>query len=162
MKGRFTGWVILFFVILALVPVFIINSAVTIAKILGIILVVAIVAALWKWRIQTRERSPRNERIKLNTNDKFWLEKNIPFYQKLSKRLPCKSKQQQFYAPSTQSLRNSLVICDAVAGSSFLLPALPPARCLRTHRASSTASSLRANEAQSETDAPSKRALSRT
>ncbi len=86
MKGRFTGWVILFFVILALVPVFIINSAVTIAKILGIILVVAIVAALWKWRIQTRERSPRNERIKLNTNDKFWLEKNIPFYQKLSKQ----------------------------------------------------------------------------
>ena len=55
-----------------------------VAKLLGALLVVAIVAALWYWRIQSRVRSPRNQRVRINTNDKFWLEDKIPFYKKLS------------------------------------------------------------------------------
>jgi MtfA peptidase len=81
--GRFTGWIFLFFMLLFAIVVLIDAKAVTIAKTLGFFLVVAIVGALWYWRIDSRRRSDRNERIRINTNDKFWLERNIPFYAKL-------------------------------------------------------------------------------
>lgn len=82
--GRFFGWIMLFLFLLGAIPILILMESSNAAKLLGILLVVAIVAALWYWRIQTRVRSPRNQRVRINTNDKFWLEENIPFYAKLS------------------------------------------------------------------------------
>lgn len=82
---RFLPWVLLFLVLLAAIPVFLKIEGVGLAKFLGVLVVVSIVAALWFWRVQTRKLSPRNERVKLNVNDKYWMNENIPFYATLSK-----------------------------------------------------------------------------
>jgi len=57
----------------------------TSARIIGVVVVVLIIAALWYWRINTRRKSPRNERIKLTVNDKHWLKEHIAFYRRLNK-----------------------------------------------------------------------------
>ncbi len=56
------------------------------AKVLGIIVILAISAALWIWRIQTIRRMQRKARVMLNLNDRFWLNQHISFYKKLSAR----------------------------------------------------------------------------
>lgn len=85
MKKSLGSWVVLFFFLLAAIPLLIISESNLLAKSLGIILVATIIIALWYWRIQTRVKSPRNQRIKMDTNDLFWLRDSIPFYKKLSK-----------------------------------------------------------------------------
>lgn len=85
-KHSYLLWVLLFFVLLSSIPILLYNSGVASAKIVGFIIVIAIVAALWYWRYEIRKNSPRNERIKLNTNDVYWLDKNIPFFNQLSKQ----------------------------------------------------------------------------
>lgn len=82
--GRFFGWIMLFLFLLGAIPILLLMESNNVAKLLGVLLVVAIVAALWYWRIQSRVRSPRNQRIRINTNDKFWLLDKIPFYKKLT------------------------------------------------------------------------------
>ena len=82
---RFLPWVLLFLILLAAIPLFLKTEGTAFAKLLGILVVVAIVSALWYWRIQTRKISPRNQRVKLNVNDKYWLEDQIPFYSSLNK-----------------------------------------------------------------------------
>jgi Mlc titration factor MtfA (ptsG expression regulator) len=84
--GRFFGWIMLFLFLLGAIPILILMESSNAAKLLGILLVVGIVVALWYWRIQTRVRSPRNQRVRINTNDRFWLNDNIPFYNKLSEK----------------------------------------------------------------------------
>jgi MtfA peptidase len=83
--GRFAFWLVFFFGVLFCIPLFVQLDEVVMAKVLGIILVVGIVVALWYWRIQTRVRAPRKQRIKMNVNDKYWLDKNVSFYATLSK-----------------------------------------------------------------------------
>lgn len=85
-KYSYLLWIVLFLILLASIPILIQNRDVGVAKIIGFFVVVAIMIALWYWRYETRKKSPRNERIKLNTNDVFWLEKNISFFAKLSKK----------------------------------------------------------------------------
>jgi len=82
---KFLPWIALFLILLAGIPLLIQGSGAAAAKILGVFVVVAIVAALWFWRIQTRKLSPRNQRVKININDKYWLQENIPFYASLAK-----------------------------------------------------------------------------
>lgn len=84
-KYSYLLWTLLFLVLLAAIPILLYNKGVGIAKIVGFVVIIAIVSALWYWRYEVRKKSPRNERIKLNTNDIYWLEKNISFYTKLSK-----------------------------------------------------------------------------
>lgn len=79
-------WTLLFLVLLGSIPILLYNNGVGTAKIVGFIALIATVTALWYWRYEIRKKSPRNERIKLNTNDVYWLEKSIPFYAKLSKK----------------------------------------------------------------------------
>lgn len=79
-------WIILFLVLLGSIPILLDNNGVGAAKIVGFTVIVAIVIALWYWRYEVRKKSPRKERIKLNTNDVYWLEKNISFYEKLPKK----------------------------------------------------------------------------
>lgn len=78
-------WVIFFFILLGLIPILLYKENQFVVKIFGVFLVVSIVAALWYWRIQTRRNSPRNQRIKLSINDRFWLNDHIPFYANLKK-----------------------------------------------------------------------------
>lgn len=84
-KYAYLLWTLLFFILLGSIPIFLYNRGVDTARIVGFVTLIAIVLALWYWRFDLRKKSPRNERIKLNTNDKFWLERHIPFYEELSK-----------------------------------------------------------------------------
>lgn len=85
-KYSYLLWILLFLILLASIPVLLKNNGVNTAKIVGFLVVVAIITALWYWRYEIRKKSPRNERIKLNTNDVYWLEKNISFFAKLPKK----------------------------------------------------------------------------
>lgn len=85
-KYAYTLWTLLFLILLGSIPVLLYNRGVDTAKIIGFVVIIAIVVALWYWRYDVRKKSPRNERIKLNTNDVFWLERHIPFFEELSKK----------------------------------------------------------------------------
>lgn len=84
--GKFFWWVVLFLFLLGAIPLLLISDSNAIAKLFGVLVVIAIIAALWYWRIDTRRKSPRNQRIKMTTNDKFWLKDHIPFYARLDNK----------------------------------------------------------------------------
>lgn len=79
-------WTLLFLLLLGSIPIILYNRGVDTARIIGFAVLISIVIALWYWRFEVRKKSPRNERVKLNTNDKFWIERHISFYDKLSKK----------------------------------------------------------------------------
>lgn len=83
---RFLPWIVLFFTALLLIPLLLNYDSKSFAKLLGFFTLVLIIIALWIWRVNTRKISDRNQRVKLNANDLFWMEKNIPFYKKLTKK----------------------------------------------------------------------------
>jgi Mlc titration factor MtfA (ptsG expression regulator) len=86
MKNKsFLPWIILFFVILGSIPIILHYKGYTSARIVGVLVVVSIIAALWFWRINTRRKSPRNERVVLSVNDKHWMKEYISFYKRLKK-----------------------------------------------------------------------------
>ena len=82
---RFAPWIALFMVLLGSIPVILSYKGVTLAKTIGILVVIAIIAALWVWRINTRKRSDRSQRVVLTANDIYWLKEHIPFYNGLNK-----------------------------------------------------------------------------
>ncbi len=82
---RFLPWIAFFFILLMCVPLLMKNGNVASAKLLGFIVVAGITIALWIWRKQTISLNEKKARIALNLNDKFWLERSIPFYRKLNK-----------------------------------------------------------------------------
>lgn len=87
MKSKsFLPWIILFLATLGSIPIILHFKGYTSARIIGVVMVVLIVAVLWFWRINTRNKSPRNERIKLTVNDKYWMKEHIPFYRRLNKQ----------------------------------------------------------------------------
>ncbi len=53
---------------------------------IGILTVVTLSYALWFWKNQTIRKINRKSRIRINLNDKFWLNEHIPFYRNLSKK----------------------------------------------------------------------------
>ncbi len=83
---KFLPWIVIFFILLGSIPVLIIFSFITLAKVIGVATVLITVIALRVWLQRSREINERQERIKLTTNDLFWLNKHIPFYSKLSKK----------------------------------------------------------------------------
>jgi len=68
------------------IPIILHYKGFTSAKIVGVIVVISIIAALWFWRINTRKKSPRNARVSLTVNDKHWMLERISFYKKLNKK----------------------------------------------------------------------------
>lgn len=84
-KYRFSAWLIVFLVLLLFVPLLISANYNFLAKILGIVITVLISIALWNWRMQTARKIIKASRIKLNLNDRFWLDRHIKFYSKLNK-----------------------------------------------------------------------------
>jgi hypothetical protein len=82
---RFIFWIILFFLLLGIIPILIQNDYISIAKLAGILTLITIIVALWYWRIQTRKKSYRNQRIQISINDRYWLSEHIVFYKNLSK-----------------------------------------------------------------------------
>lgn len=81
---RFFWWIVLFFILLVLVPVFATIGQLGLAKIAGIFTVLSLSIALWIWKNQSAKLSGVKNRIRLNLNDRFWLNQNCPFYASLS------------------------------------------------------------------------------
>ncbi|WP_107037497.1 M90 family metallopeptidase [Brumimicrobium mesophilum] len=87
MKNKsFLPWIVLFLVCLSSIPVILHFKGFTSARIIGVIVVISVVAALWFWKINSRKKSPRNNKVSLSVNDKHWMIENISFYKKLSKQ----------------------------------------------------------------------------
>lgn len=82
--SSFGPWILLFFVLLGSIPLILHYKGIALAKIIGVVTVIAVIGALWYWRINTRRKSDRNERVLMTTNDRFWLRDHIPFYNGLS------------------------------------------------------------------------------
>jgi hypothetical protein len=85
-KYRFFFWIVLFSLLLSIIPILFLSGYSLTGKILGIILIVSLSIALWIWRIQTLKQMAYHQRIRLNTNDCFWLKENIPFYRRLNSK----------------------------------------------------------------------------
>lgn len=86
MKNKqFLPWIILFLALLGSIPIILHNKGYTSARIIGVLVVVSAIAALWFWRVNTRKKSPRKERVRLSVNDKHWLKEKISFYKRLKK-----------------------------------------------------------------------------
>lgn len=82
-KGRFSAWLIVFFILLFTIPALLGSELKTAAKLFGGIVILLLSTALWIWRTQTIRRVKRKVRIPINLNDRYWLNENIPFYKKL-------------------------------------------------------------------------------
>lgn len=87
MKNKsFLPWIILFLISLGSIPIILHYKGFTSAKIIGVIVVISIIAALWFWRINTRKKSPRKAKVQLSVNDKHWMKDHISFYKRLNKQ----------------------------------------------------------------------------
>lgn len=83
-KARFAAWLSIFFLLLITVPILIQSDFKVLAKVVGVIVIVTLSIALWYWRTQTIRKMKRLARIRLNLNDRFWLNEHIPFYKLLN------------------------------------------------------------------------------
>jgi len=81
---RFFWWILLFFILLVLIPVFAFIGQLVLAKMVGVFTVLTLSIALWIWKNQSAKLSGVKNRIRLNLNDRFWLNQNCPFYASLS------------------------------------------------------------------------------
>jgi len=84
--GAFFKWIVTFFIVLGSIPILLLLDLVALAKLIGLLTVILTVVALRLWVANSRKKSEREERIRITINDRFWLEKNIPFYKRLSKK----------------------------------------------------------------------------
>jgi Mlc titration factor MtfA (ptsG expression regulator) len=84
-KARFSAWLIVLFITLLCIPLLLNSDHKVLAKIVGVSIVVLFSVALWYWRTQTLRKIKMQARIKLNLNDRFWLNEHIPYYKVLSK-----------------------------------------------------------------------------
>lgn len=85
MPKKFLLWIALFFILLSAIPFLAFHELFTAAKILGITTVVLVSIAIRLWTAASRKQSQHANRVLLNRNDLFWLEKHCPFFVQLSK-----------------------------------------------------------------------------
>ena len=83
-KYRFVFWIALFSILLSIIPILFLNGFALMGKFFGIILIVSLSFALSIWRKQTLKQISYKQRVRLNTNDRFWLKTNVPFYRGLN------------------------------------------------------------------------------
>jgi hypothetical protein len=80
----FLYWLTGIFTLLFFVPIFLFLNQILLAKLVGFTSLVIVSLALLFWKSVSRKRNQVKNRIVLNTNDLFWLQKNISFYNKLT------------------------------------------------------------------------------
>lgn len=83
-KGRFGAWIVIILILLVSISLLISFHFSFIAKLFGLMLIVASSLALFVWIRKLTESKVIKNRVPLNRNDIFWLNANIPFYRKLS------------------------------------------------------------------------------
>ncbi len=81
----FYKWLFTFITLLLSIPILINFNLHFLSVGLGFVLVLFFGLALFFWVKSLNNTRGQLERVKLNTNDVFWLNKNIPFYEGLSK-----------------------------------------------------------------------------
>ena len=79
----FIYWLTVIFTLLFLVPIFLFLNQIVLAKLFGFSSLIIVSLALLFWKSVSRKRNQVTNRIVLNANDRFWLQKNISFYNKL-------------------------------------------------------------------------------
>lgn len=80
----FIYWLTVIFTLLFLVPIFLFLNQIVLAKLFGFSSLIIVSMALLFWKSVSRKRNQVKNRIVLNANDRFWLQKNISFYNKLT------------------------------------------------------------------------------
>lgn len=80
----FIYWLTVIFTLLFLVPIFLFLNQIVLAKLFGFSSLIIVSLALLFWKSVSRKRNQVKNRIVLNANDRFWLQKNISFYNKLT------------------------------------------------------------------------------
>lgn len=83
-KLRFVFWILLFSILLSIIPILFLLGYTFVGKILGFILIVSLSVALSIWRKQTIKQMAYQQRVRLNTNDRFWLNASVKFYKELN------------------------------------------------------------------------------
>lgn len=81
---KYLFWIIFFASLLALIPVLIYVEQLTLAKIVGILTILSFSFALRRWLFLAKKNKGRADKINLNANDRYFLEKEIVFYEELS------------------------------------------------------------------------------
>ncbi len=85
-RFRFVLWILLFSILLSVIPLLFLSGFASLGKIFGIILIVSLSVALWIWRKQTIKYIAYEQRVRMNTNDRFWLKTHVPFYRNLNSK----------------------------------------------------------------------------
>lgn len=80
----FIYWLTVIFTLLFLVPIFLFLNQIVLAKLFGFSSLIIVSMALLFWKSVSRKRNQVKNRIVINANDRFWLQKNISFYNKLT------------------------------------------------------------------------------
>jgi hypothetical protein len=72
-------------ILLILIPILLMNEQVGTAKMGGFILVIYMSILVMKWRNDMIKEYVRRKRVRISTNERFWLERNVKAYQLASK-----------------------------------------------------------------------------
>jgi hypothetical protein len=73
------------FLLLVLIPLLLIKEQIGFAKFSGFILIVYMSLLVMYWRKGMIKENVRRKRIRISTNERFWLERNVKVYQFASK-----------------------------------------------------------------------------
>jgi len=82
-KYRFPLWLTIFFLLLILIPILIFSNYLSAAKLIGIFCLILVIVALRIWLRISRINSSKVERLVLNNNQIFDLERRYPFLRTL-------------------------------------------------------------------------------
>jgi hypothetical protein len=82
-KYRFPLWLTIFFLLLILIPILIFSNYFAAAKLIGIFCLILVILALRIWLRISRINSSKVERLVLNKNQTFDLERRYPFLRTL-------------------------------------------------------------------------------
>lgn len=74
-----------FLVFVILTVIIIVNATSSAVRVLGVFICICGFGLWWFMQERKEQKHARIQRYKINANDRFWLEKNIPFYAALSK-----------------------------------------------------------------------------
>jgi hypothetical protein len=77
---KYSGYIIVFAVLLILIPVLAMNGFLLAAKILGFVLVIGVSVALRIWLVNARKAKYRLDAVRLNVNDRYFLTSTFDQY----------------------------------------------------------------------------------
>lgn len=77
---KYSGYIIVFAILLILIPVLAMNGLLLAAKILGFVLIIGVSVALRIWLVNARKGKYRLDAVRLNVNDRYFLTATFDHY----------------------------------------------------------------------------------